>query len=341
MSLPKTTNLWTVHGSAPGAGTGALKWKNDQNIPELHPSEVLVKLRAGSLNYRDIVICQGIYPRKLIEGVVPGSDGAGEVVAVGSAVSRFKKGDSVVTTFYQDFFGGPAPTETNAERALGGSAHGTFRQYANLNYLEGATLSCAGLTAWNSLNGLQYLKPGDCILTQGTGGVSLFAIQFALATGATVIATTSSNTKAEKLKALGVHHIINYREEPNWGAKAKELSPKGLGCQRIIEVGGPKTIKQSLQAVAPGGHIAIIGFLTGFEKDEDHPSFLEPFSRMCIVRGIEVGNRTQFEEMIRAIEANDIHPVIDPTVFPLEDLPSAFQYQYDQKHTGKVVISIG
>lgn len=297
-------------------------------------------------------VCQGSYPRKVIEGVVPGSDGAGEVVAVGPAVSRFKKGDRVVTAFYQDFFGGPAPTAANSDKALGGSAHGTFRQYGvfdeqgllplpkNLNYLEGATLSCAALTAWNSLNGLQTLKPGDCVLAQGTGGVSLFAIQFALATGATVIGTTSSNTKAEKLKQLGVHHIINYREEPNWGAKAKALSPHGLGCQRIIEVGGPKTVKQSLQAVAPGGHIAMIGFLTGFDKDEDHPSYLEAFARMCIVRGIEVGNRTQFEEMIRAIEASDIHPVVDPTVFPLNDLPAAFQYQYEQKHTGKVVVRV-
>lgn len=295
---------------------------------------------------------QGVYPRKVIENVIPGSDGAGEVVAVGSCVTRFKEGDRVVGAFYQDFFSGPAPTIANSEKALGGSTHGTFRQYGtfdeqgllhlprNLNYLESATLPCAALTAWNSLNGLQPLKAGDCVLAQGTGGVSLFAAQFALAAGATVIGTTSSNTKAKKLKELGVQHIINYREEPNWGAKAKELSPEGLGVQRIIEVGGPKTVKQSLQAVARGGHITMIGFLTGFEKDEDHPSFLEPFERMCIVRGIEVGNRTQFQEMIRAIEANDIHPVVDPKVFSFEELPAAVQYQYDQKHTGNVVVSI-
>lgn len=295
---------------------------------------------------------QGIYPRKTIEDIFPGSDGSGEVVAVGSRVIRFKKGDRVVTAFYQDFFGGPAPTAANSEKALGGSVHGTFRQYGtfdeqgllplprNLDYLEGATLSCAALTAWNSLNGLQHINSGDCVLAQGTGGVSLFAVQFALAAGAIVIGTTSSNIKAKNLKELGVHHIINYREEPTWGAKAKELSLGGLGVQRVIDVGGPKTVKQSLEAIAPGGHITMIGFLTGFKKDEDHPSFLEPFARMCIVRGIEVGNRTQFEEMNRAIEANDIHPVVDPEVFSLENLVAAFEYQYAQKHTGNVVIRI-
>lgn len=257
-----------------------------------------------------------------------------------------------MTAFYQDFFSGPAPTDANSEKALGGSADGTFREFGvfneqgllpmpgNLSFLEGSTLSCAALTAWNSLNGLQTLRAGDCVLTQGTGGVSIFALQFAVATGATVIATTSSDAKSKKLKELGAHHVINYRSEPNWGAKAKEISPQGLGCNRVIEVGGPSTIKQSLEAIAPGGHIAVIGFLTGMEKGEDHPSFLEPFSRMCVVRGIEVGNRTQFEEMTRAIEANDIHPVLDSTVFPLQQLQAAFQHQYEQKHFGKVVVSI-
>ncbi|KAJ5598882.1 hypothetical protein N7510_000013 [Penicillium lagena] len=330
MSLPTTTSTWAVHGTGPGAGTSALKWKEDQASIIVKPNRCTGEI-SGRLTELPRSLCQGTYPRKVKEGVVAGSDGAGEVLAVGSRVSRFKKGDHVVTAFYQDFFSGPAPTKSIADKALGGSADGTFRQFGvfdeqgllhlppNLNFQEGATLSP---------------------LLQWTGGVSLFAIQFALAAGATVIATTSSETKAQNLREIGAHHIINYRDERNWGRKAKQLSPQGLGCHRIIEVGGHNTIKQSLEAVTPGGHVAIIGFLTGMDKGEDHPSLLEPFSRTCVVRGIEMGNRAQFEEMIRAIGVNNIHPVIDPAVFSFQELPAAFKYQFEQKHMGKVVVNI-
>lgn len=269
---------------------------------------------------------------------------------MGSDVIRFQKGDKVIPAFYQDFFHGPAPDIPN--KGLGGSADGVFRKVGvfneqglvsmpqNLSYLEAATLPCAAVTAWNGLNGLEALKPGDCVLVQGTGGVSMFALQFAIAAGATVIATTSSDSKAAKLKDLGAHHVINYRQDANWGDRAKELSPHKRGCQRIIEIGGPATVKQSLQAIAPGGHIAMIGFITGLQKGEDEPSYLEAFAKSCVVRGIEVGNRGQLEEMIRAVEVNDIHPVIDPTEFGFDELPKALEHQFAQKHFGKVVVSI-
>lgn len=192
---------------------------------------------------------------------------------------------------------------------LGGVIDGSLRQYGTFNenglvtmppslsYLEGSTLTCAGLTAWNALYGSIPLAPGDIVLTQGTGGVSIFAVQFAKAAGATVIATTSSTEKADFLKKLGADHVINYKETPNWGEKAAELTPDGEGVSHILEVGGPTTLAQSFKAIRIGGVISIIGFLGG-SGDEQTPSFLEPLMKICTVRGILVGNRLQFEEMV-------------------------------------------
>lgn len=168
---------------------------------------------------------------------------------------------------------------------------------SSLNYIEGATLPCAALTAWNALYGLKPLAAGDTVLTQGTGGVSVFALQFAKAAGATVIATTSSAEKAEVLKKLGADHVINYKETPSWGEKAKELSYRGEGCQHILEVGGNATMAQSLKAVKIDGVISIIGFVGG-DGPEEKPQFLEALMNICTVRGILVGNRLQFEEMV-------------------------------------------
>lgn len=234
----------------------------------------------------------------------------------------------------------------------GGLIDGALQQYGvydeqglvalptNLNYLEGATLTCAGLTAWNALYGLsdRRLTPGDWVLTQGTGGVSIFAVQFAKAAGARVIATTSSAEKADRLKALGADHIINYKEDANWGATAKKLTG-GLGVQHVVEVGGPGSMKQSLAAIAFDGVISIIGFLGG-AKAEKEPSFLEALTNICTVRGVYVGSRALMEEMVRAVEANDIKPVVDEKVFTLEQAKEAYQYQWDQKHFGKLCISI-
>lgn len=210
---------------------------------------------------------------------------------------------------------------------------------SNLNFLEASTLSCAALTAWNGLYGLESraLKPGQWVLTQGTGGVSIFAVQFAKAAGARVIATTSSAAKAETLKKLGADHVINYKDTPNWGEEAKKLSG-GAGVQHVIEVGGPSTMAQSLKAIAIDGVISIIGFIGGMSKDQ--PTFLDCLTNMCTVRGILVGSRLQMEDMCAAIEANDLHPVVDEKVFKLEELKEAYEYMWEQKHFGKLTVKV-
>jgi NADPH:quinone reductase-like Zn-dependent oxidoreductase len=211
---------------------------------------------------------------------------------------------------------------------------------SNLNYLEASTLTCAALTAWNALYGLETraIKPGQTVLTQGTGGVSIFALQFAKAAGARVIATTSSKEKAETLKKLGADHVINYKETPNWGEEAAKLTPGGSGVQHVVEVGGPVTMAQSLKAVGIDGVISIIGFIGGFSKEQ--PTFLDCLSNICTVRGILVGSRLQMEDMCAAIEANDIKPVVDGKVFSLAEAKEAYQYMWDQKHFGKLTIKI-
>lgn len=235
---------------------------------------------------------------------------------------------------------------------LGGAMDGTLRDYgvfdeqglvtapSNLNFLESSTLSCAALTAWNALYGLESraLKPGQTVLTQGTGGVSIFALQFAKAAGARVIATTSSAKKAELLKKYGADEVINYKETPNWGEEAKKLTPGGVGVQHVVEVGGPTTMAQSLKAIAIDGVITIIGFIGGMEKDQ--PTFLETLTNICTVRGILVGSRLQMEDMVAAIEANDIHPVVDDKVFDLASLKDAYEYMWDQKHFGKLTLKV-
>lgn len=283
-------------------------------------------------------------------------------------MTRFKTGDKVVTLFNQGHLAGSV-TDGILQTGLGGSADGTLREYAalseqglvkvpaNLSLIEAATLPCAAVTAWNALYGLESraLMPGHTVLTQGTGGVSIFAVQFAKAAGARVIATTSSAKKAETLKKLGADHVINYKETPNWGEEAKKLTPGGKGVEHVIEVGGPTTLAQSLNAIAYDGVIskllthtsigtfpnhlsAIIGFVGGFSKEQ--PTFLDCLSHQCTVRGLLVGSRLQFEAMNAAIEQNDIHPVVDEKVFQLSELKEAYQYMFDQKHFGKLAIKI-
>ncbi|KAH8819069.1 hypothetical protein F5884DRAFT_743498 [Xylogone sp. PMI_703] len=348
--IPKTTKAWTIN---PKDGDfSGLKLNNAVSIPPLSDNDVLVKFHAASLNYRDLVIAMASikrYPVGTKDGVVPGSDGAGEVIAVGSKVTRFKTGDRVVTVFNPNHLAGNLSPKTRTT-ALGSILDGTLRQYGAFNenslvempltltYEEASTLSCAAVTAWNSLYGLKPLLPGEAVLTQGTGGVSIFAAQFAKAAGATVIATTGSPQKVKALKKLGVDHIINYKEDSNWGETAKSLTPKEEGVAHVIEVGGPGTIAQSFKAVKMEGIISLIGFLDN--TGEKQPSYLEPLSRNAIVRGIPVGSRLQLEELSRAIDSNKIKPAVDPKIFSLEQLPEAYQYMWEQKHFGKIVIKI-
>ena len=281
------------------------------------------------------------------------SDGAGNVLAVGKKVTEFEVGDKVCTLFNQYHQAGPMTAKAIAS-GLGGGIDGTLRQYgvfpetglvsapSNITPDEAGTLTCAAVTAWNALYGLESkaLRAGDCILTQGTGGVALAAIQFAKAAGATVIATTSSDEKAKFLEKLGANVVINYKEDPKWGETAKRLSPGKLGCDHIIEVGGPGTMKQSMQAVKMEGVVSVIGFLGGAAA-EDTPSTLDTLTYLCTVRGILVGSRLQFQAMNKCIDANNIHPVVDQTSFKFEDAKDAFKYQWDQKHVGNVVIQLG
>ncbi|KAL9101162.1 MAG: hypothetical protein Q9187_009273, partial [Circinaria calcarea] len=270
-------------------------------------------------------------------------------------------GDKVLTLFNQGHLAGPMTAEA-VGTGLGAAINGTLCQYGaydeqglvsmpeTLDFRQASTLTCAGVTAWNALYGLRSnaLKPGDTVLTQGTGGVSIFALQvpselttipkFAKAAGARVIATTSSDSKAETLKKLGADHVINYKTDENWGETAAKLTPGGAGVEFIIEVGGPKSMAQSLRAIKIDGLISVIGFLGGQSKDQ--PGFLECLTNSCIVRGLMVGSRQSFEEMNRAIDVNGIKPVVDEKVFKLEEVKEAYQYMWDQKHFGKLTISI-
>ncbi len=272
------------------------------------------------------------------DNVVPCSDGAGTVEATGPRVTRFQTGDKVVTLFNQSHLAGSLKPSDLAT-GLGGALDGTLRQHgvfdenglvampSNLNFQEASTLSCAAVTAWAAFYKFdsQSLRPGQTVLTQGTGGVSLFALQFAKAAGAKVISTTSSKEKEELLKKYGADHVINYKTDPNWGESAKKLTTGGLGVDHIVEVGGPSTVKQSLKAIKFDGVITIIGFLGG-PKNEDEPSFLDCLTNLCTVRGSMVGSREQFEAMNRSIEANNIKPVVDKKVFGFEEAKDAYKY---------------
>ncbi|RAO68082.1 uncharacterized protein BHQ10_004094 [Talaromyces amestolkiae] len=281
------------------------------------------------LVYQDAPVPKGQYPFPTKFPVVPASDGAGEVVEVGSKVTEFKKGDKVATLFNQGHQYGDIDIPATLT-GLGGVIDGVLREYGifdekglvkaarNLSPIENSTLSCAALTSWNALYGLKPLKPGQTVLVQGTGGVSIFALQFAKAAGATVIATTSADQKGDKLKKLGADHVINYKTDPKWGETARKLTPDGAGFEGIISV---------------------IGFLGGV-KHQDQPAILETLSNICTVRGVYVGSKALMRDMIRAIEANDIHPVVDEKVFALEQARAAYEYMWAQKHFGKLSIKV-
>ncbi|KAM0261869.1 hypothetical protein ACHAQJ_002072 [Trichoderma viride] len=349
MALPTTSRAWSVRDIHSDSFAGLVLQENVP-LPKISDYDVLVQVEAVSLNYRDLAIPKGLYPFPMSLPVVPGSDSAGIVLAVGSKVTRVTKGDRVCTLFNELHHTSPITPEAVGS-GLGGAVDGTLRNYgvfgehclvkapSSLSAIEASTLTCAPLTAWNALYGLQSkaVKAGDWVLTQGTGGVSLAAIQFAAAAGATVVATTSSNAKAEGLKKLGAAHVINYQETSNWGEAARALTPGGIGFDHILEIGGAASVAQSLKAIRLEGVISIIGFLTSSEKQ---PPLMDALNHVCIVRGIFVGSRQQFEEMNRAIDSAKIHPVVDFNLFSLDDLKKAYQYQWDRKNFGKVVIKI-
>jgi NADPH:quinone reductase-like Zn-dependent oxidoreductase len=306
--------------------------------------ELLVRLHASSLNFHDYLVVTGFVPAA--DGRIPMSDGAGEVLAVGEDVTEFKVGDHVVSTFFPDWYDG-APMDNGFVSVPGDGSDGYARELVvaktsgftrapiGYTHAEAATLTCAGLTAWRALIVEGNLKAGDTVLVQGTGGVSIFALQFAKAMGAQVIATSSSDAKLERLKALGADHVINYRTVPEWGETAHALTG-GRGVDHVVEVGGPKTMPQSVVAARVGGHICMIGLLTGTEGTL---STMFMVSKQLSIHCMMVGTRCAQLDMVRAIERTGIHPVIDSR-FPLEELGAAFHRQETGAHFGKIVVEI-
>jgi NADPH:quinone reductase-like Zn-dependent oxidoreductase len=308
------------------------------------PGEIKVRIRAASLNYRDMLVATGFFP--VADGLIMLSDGAGEVLAVGPGVSEFVPGDAVVATFHPAWLGGHidkaqmlgtpgGPADGFACEEATRPAHHFTHAPKGLSHAEAATITCAGVTAWRALFTDGGHKPGETVLVLGTGGVSIFALQFAKAAGATVIATSSSAERLERLKALGADHVINYREDAEWGQTALGLTG-GLGVDHVVEVGGPNTLPQSLIAARTGGHLAIIGAVGGF--DGGIP-FAITQAKWLRLQGVTVGSRADQIAAVRAIEANGIKPVVD-RCFALENMADAFRYLQAEKHFGKICIDI-
>jgi NADPH:quinone reductase-like Zn-dependent oxidoreductase len=308
------------------------------------PGEIRVRLAASSLNFHDYAVVAGMIPAA--DGRIPMSDGAGVVEAVGEGVTQFAVGDPVVSIFFPDWIDGAPPTSAFT-RVPGDGIDGYARDVvvtpdhwftrvpAGYSVAEAATLTCAGLTAWRALFVDDAIRPGSTVLVQGSGGVSIFALQFAKAAGARVIATSSSDDKLARLKDLGADELINYKAVPAWGAKAMELTG-GRGVDCVVEIGGAGTLDQSMIATRVGGHVALIGVLAGFAGPVQTALLMAKNLR---VQGLTVGSRQQQLDMIAGIEANAIRPVISDH-FPLEGLADAFRHQAANKHFGKIVVDI-
>ena len=332
----------TVYVQAGGGYERVTIGDSEARVPE--KGEISVRLRANSLNYHDFAVVSGMWGPT--EARIPMADGAGEVIAVGEGVDEFKVGDSVVSTFFPDWIDG-VPLVEGFVSVPGDGVDGYAREQVTARatsftlaptgwtHAEASTLTTAGLTAWRALMADDSLKPGDTVLIQGTGGVSIFALQFAKMAGATVIATSSSDEKLARLKTMGADHVINYRKDTNWGETARQLTG-GRGVDHVIEVGGPSTLEQSMIASRVGGHISVIGILSGVAGQL---SFVPALVKQLRLQGVLVGSRTQQQEMIRAINANGMRPVIDRH-FPLINIVEAFRYQETNQHFGKICLDI-
>lgn len=306
--------------------------------------EIRVRIHASSLNYHDYAVAAGAIPTA--DGRIPMSDGAGVVEAVGEGVTDFKAGDHVVSCFFPFWQDGPPP-HGNFSHVPGDGIDGYARQVVvtpaawftrapkGYTHAEAATLTCAGLTAWRALVVEGNVKAGDSVLILGTGGVAIFALQMAKMMGATAIITSSSDAKLEKARALGADHTINYKTEAKWGDAARKWTC-GRGVDHVLEIGGPGTLPQSISAARIGGHIALIGILTGTAGPVPTLAMMAKQIRLI---GIIVGSRRHQLEMIRGLDANPMRPVIDRT-FALQDLPAAFHYEESNQHFGKICVEI-
>lgn len=314
----------------------------ERPIPRPGAHEILVRVKAASLNYRDLVVIKGIYKPDITFPFVPLSDACGEVAEVGSDVTRFKTGDRVVSTFIQGWPSGMPIAERRADWTLGWPRTGVLQDYIvvpaddavaappNLSDIEAATLPIAAVTAWSALTA-GGIKSGDWVLVEGTGGVALFALQFAKCMGAQVALITSTDEKAARVKALGADCAINYRSTPDW-EHAVRAATGGRGVDIVVKTAG-STLPQALEALAFGGFVSVVGFLGGFETRLGIVPLIE---KMIRLQGIAVGPRDQFEAMNRAIVAQDIKPVIE-AVFPLEQVADAFALMDRGGHFGKIV----
>ncbi len=328
-----------------GGGLKSLE-RQTRAVPELGAHDVQVRIHAVSLNYRDLMIANGQYPLSRSEPIVPTSDGAGEVVAVGSAVGRFRVGDRVFSTFFPKWTEG-AQTLAKTHDATGGSVDGVLAEQvvshedgwvqipSHLSYAEASTLTCAGVTAWNALFIEAALRPGESVLLLGTGGISIWGLQLAKAAGLQAIITSSSDDKLARARELGADGVVNYRTHPQWAAEVLRLT-KGEGVNLVLEVGGTGTLSNSVDATAVGGTVAIIGGVSGFGGE------LEPFKLINGARrlsGVMVGSRAMAEDLARFVEINRICPVVD-RVFGFDQAGAAFEHLAGARHFGKVVISV-
>ena len=317
----------------------------DTETPSLKDNEVLLKVHASSLNYHDLMVALGLIPTE--DKRVPLSDAAGEILEVGKDVSKWTVGDKVMSMCFPNWVSGPP--KYNLLSFIGDNQDGYATELisipesaitkipSNLNFKEAATLPCAGLTAWRALVDEGRLKSGETVLVQGTGGVSVFALQLAKTFGATVIATSSSEEKLEKLKSLGADHLINYKAHPEWGKEVLEIT-NNEGVDHVVEVGGAGTFSESVRCTKLAGHIALIGVLSGPSVSE----IILPriFLKQIRLSGIAMANQDSQIAMIDYLEKNEIKPEISDS-FDLKDLGAAFQHQIDNKHFGKISIDIG
>ncbi len=324
------------------AGLDTLKVVEAEEPGGPGPGEIRVRLHGSSLNFHDYAVAVGALPSAA--GRILMSDGAGVVEEVGAGVTEFSAGDNVVSTFFPNWLDGE-PRIADFSETPGDGIDGYASEMVTApataftaapkgwSHAEAATLTCAGLTAWRALVGDGAVKSGDVVLTMGTGGVSVFALQFAKLAGATVIATSSSDEKLERLKQLGADHVINYRSTPDWGTAARELTG-GRGVDHVVEIGGPGTLAQSIEAARVGGHISLIGIFTGLSGEV--PTF-SLMAKQIRLQGLIVGSRRQQQDMIRAIDATGMRPVVDRS-FGLAELADAFRHQESNRHFGKICL---
>ncbi|KAI0768997.1 NAD-P-binding protein [Trametes elegans] len=344
MSIPQTTREYRLPKVD---GFHNLTLVDSVPIPKLKATEVLVKVHAVSLQYRDLIVAKGEYPFPQKENLLPGSDAAGEIVALGAEVSGWSLGDRVCSNFATDHVFGD-PTVELVGTSLGAPVDGVLTEYKvlpahalvripeHLSYEEASSLPAAAVTAYNALLGLHPLKGGDTVLVQGTGSVSIFGLQLAVASGATVIVTSSSDEKLEVAKKLGAAYTINYKQHPDWDEEVLKIT-NGRGADHILEVGGPGTIIKSVKSIRFGGTISVIGFVAGDADVSQLPGLV--LSKSAILRGIIVGSRTQFEDMNRFISTVKLRPVISK-VFPFEKAREAYGYKENQMDVGKVIIKV-